>query len=66
LTDGEDYELCFTLGQGRAVELLDQFKQQFPDTPLCCIGKLVVKPGLKIRQKTGLMEIATRGHVHFQ
>jgi thiamine-monophosphate kinase len=66
LTDGEDYELCFTLGQGRAVKLLDQFKQQFPNTPLCCIGKLVVKPGLKIRQKTGLMEIATRGHVHFQ
>ena len=66
LTDGEDYELCFTLSQGRAVKLLDQFKQQFPNTPLCCIGKLVVKPGLKIRQKTGLMEIATRGHVHFQ
>ena len=66
LTDGEDYELCFTLGQGQAVALLDQFKQQFPDTPLCCIGKIVPQPGLKIRQKTGLMEIATRGHVHFQ
>ncbi len=66
LTDGEDYELCFTLGQGQAVALLDQFKQEFPDTPLHCIGKIVGQPGLKIRQKTGLMEIATRGHVHFQ
>ena len=66
LTDGEDYELCFTLGQGQAVALLDRFKQEFPDTPLCCIGKIVGRPGLKIRQKTGLIEIATRGHVHFQ
>lgn len=66
LTDGEDYELCFTLGQGSAVALLDQFKQEFPDTPLSCIGKIVERPGLKIRQKSGIMKIATRGHVHFQ
>ncbi len=66
LTDGEDYELCFTLGQGQAVDLLDRFKQEFPDTPLSCVGKIVAQPGLKIRQKTGLMEIPTRGHVHFQ
>ena len=66
LTDGEDYELCFTLGQGSAVALLDQFKQEFPDTPLSCIGKIVERPELKIRQKSGIMKIATRGHVHFQ
>ena len=66
LTDGEDYELCFTLGQGQAVALLDQFRQEFPGTPLGCIGKIVEPLGLKIRQKTGIMEIATRGHVHFQ
>ncbi len=66
LSDGEDYELCFTLGKGQAVALLDRFKQQFPDTPLRCIGKIVAQPGLKIRQKNGLIEIATRGYVHFQ
>ena len=66
LTDGEDYELCFTLGQGRAVTLLDQFKQEFPGTPLSCVGKIVDRPGLKIRKKSGMMEIATRGYVHFQ
>jgi len=66
LTDGEDYELCFTLGQGQAVALLDRFRQEFPGTPLGCIGKIVEPQGLTIRQKTGIMEIATRGHVHFQ
>jgi thiamine-monophosphate kinase len=66
LTDGEDYELCFTLGQGRAVMLLDQFKQEFPGTPLSCVGKIVDRPGLKIRQKSGIREISTRGYVHFQ
>ena len=66
LTDGEDYELCFTLGQGQAVALLDRFRQEFPGTPLSCIGKIIKPPGLKIRQKTGIMEIATRGYVHFQ
>ena len=66
LTDGEDYELCFTLGQGQAVALLDRFRQEFPGTPLGCIGKIIQPPGLKIRQKTGIMEIATRGYVHFQ
>jgi len=66
LTDGEDYELCFTLGQGQAVAMLDRFKNKFHDTPLRCVGKIVDRPGLKIRQKSGVMEIATRGHVHFQ
>jgi len=66
LTDGEDYELCFTLGQGNAVALLDQFRKAFPDTPISCIGKIVAEPGLKIKQKDGTKEFATRGFVHFQ
>ena len=66
LTDGEDYELCFTLGQGNAVALLDQFRKAFPDTPISCIGKIVTEPGLKIKQKDGTKEFATRGFVHFQ
>ena len=66
LTDGEDYELCFTLGQGYAVALLDQFRKAFPETPISCIGKVVAEPGLKIQQKDGTKEFATRGFVHFQ
>ena len=66
LTDGEDYELCFTLGQGNAVALLDQFGKAFPETPISCIGKVVAEPGLKIQQKDGTKEFATRGFVHFQ
>lgn len=66
LTDGEDYELCFTLGQGNAVALLDQFRKAFPDTPISCIGRIIEEPGLKIKQKDGTKEFATRGFVHFQ
>ena len=66
LTDGEDYELCFTLGQGNAVALLDQFRKAFPDTPISCIGRIIEEPGLKINQKDGTKEFATRGFVHFQ
>ena len=66
LTDGEDYELCFTLGQGNAVALLDQFRKAFPETPISCIGKVVAEPGLKIQQMDGTKEFATRGFVHFQ
>ena len=66
LTDGEDYELCFTLGQGNAVALLDQFRKAFPDTPISCIGRIIEEPGLKIKQKAGTKEFATRGFVHFQ
>ncbi len=66
LTDGEDYELCFTLGQGNAVALLDQFRKAFPDTPISCIGRIIEEPGLKIKQKDVTKEFATRGFVHFQ
>ena len=66
LTDGEDYELCFTLGQGNAVALLDQFRKAFPATPISCIGRIIEEPGLKIKQKDGTKEFATRGFVHFQ
>ena len=66
LTHGENYELCFTLGQGNAVALLDQFRKAFPDTPISCIGRIIEEPGLKIKQKDGTKEFATRGFVHFQ
>jgi thiamine-monophosphate kinase len=66
LTDGEDYELCFTQQQGSAVALLDQFRAEFPETQISCIGKVVAEPGLKIKQKDGTKEFATRGFVHFQ
>lgn len=66
LTDGEDYELCFTLSPGRAVKMLDEFRKAFPETMISCIGKVTNEPGLKIKQKNGTKEFATRGFVHFQ
>ena len=46
--------------------LLDQFRKAFPDTPISCIGRIIEEPGLKIKQKDGTKEFATRGFVHFQ
>ncbi|MBE87359.1 MAG: thiamine-monophosphate kinase [Verrucomicrobiales bacterium] len=66
LTDGEDYELCFTLSPGKAVKMLDEFRQAFPETRISCIGKVIKESGLKIKQKDGIKEFAARGFVHFQ
>lgn len=65
LTDGEDFELLFTQPPGVAVKLLDGWKAQFPDTPLACIGKVLARPGITLRDATGLKPMPTHGYVHF-
>src|SRR5882724_8825839 len=40
LTDGEDFELLFTIAGRDAVPLLDAWKKQFPAVSLNCIGKI--------------------------
>ncbi len=40
LTDGEDFELLFTVASRDAVPLLDAWKKQFPGLALTCIGKI--------------------------
>ena len=65
LTDGEDFELLFTLASREAVPLLDGWKKQFPGTLLTCIGKVVAGAGLKIRDERGSREITETGYVHF-
>src|ERR1035441_737857 len=37
LTDGEDFELLFTVAGANAVKLLDAWKKQFPKLKLSCI-----------------------------
>lgn len=66
LTDGEDYELVFTLGKKDAVAVLDGWKQQFPKTKLSCIGKISAQPGLRLRDKLGVRELPAHGYTHFQ
>ena len=65
LTDGEDFELLFTVSSREAVPLLDGWKNQFPGTRLTCIGKVVAGSGLKIRDERGSREITETGYVHF-
>jgi thiamine-monophosphate kinase len=65
LTDGEDFELLFTLAAGDAVRLLDAWKKVFPKTKLSCIGKIVPGHGIIIRDKTGSHKLSAHGYVHF-
>ena len=66
LTDGEDFELLFTLPANQAVRLLDDWKAQFPSLRLSCIGKITAEKSLRIRDKTGIKPLAAHGYVHFQ
>jgi len=65
LTDGEDFELLFTVASKDAVALLDAWKERFPDLPLSCIGKVTTGSGLTLRDKHGIRPFTERGYVHF-
>lgn len=66
LTDGEDYELLFTLPAKQAVPLHDQWKEAFPELPLHCIGKITSQPGLHLRDDKGIQPFQTHGYDHLQ
>ena len=65
LTDGEDFELLFTVAGKDAVKLLDAWKKKFPKLKLSCIGKIVAGDGILIRDKTGSHQLNAHGYVHF-
>jgi thiamine-monophosphate kinase len=65
LTDGEDFELLFTVASRDAVGVLDGWKKQFPDLRLSCIGKITADEGMKLRDKQGLRPLSAHGYVHF-
>jgi thiamine-monophosphate kinase len=65
LTDGEDFELLFTVAGGDAVKLLDAWKRQFPKLKLSCIGKIVAGGGVLIRDKSSSHKLAADGYIHF-
>jgi thiamine-monophosphate kinase len=65
LTDGEDFELLFTIASRDAVRLLDRWKIQFPDLQLTCIGKLIPGQTLMLRDRQGARPFAADGYVHF-
>lgn len=65
LTDGEDFELLFTVASKDAVPLLDAWKKQFPKLRLSCIGKITAGDTVTLRDKNGVQPMPTRGYVHF-
>jgi thiamine-monophosphate kinase len=65
LTDGEDFELLFTVASGDAVKLLDAWKKKFPKLKLSCIGKIVTGGGITIRDKTSSHKLNAHGYIHF-
>jgi thiamine-monophosphate kinase len=65
LTDGEDFELLFTVASKDAVKLLDAWKKKFPKLKLSCIGKIVAGDGILIRDKSGSHKFNAPGYTHF-
>jgi thiamine-monophosphate kinase len=65
LTDGEDFELLFTVASRTAVPLLDGWKAAFPQVRLSCIGRITETAGLKLRDKEGIREFRGSGYEHF-
>jgi thiamine-monophosphate kinase len=66
LTDGEDYELLFTVPAPQAVALLDAWQPAYPDLKLTCVGKITPAAGLKVRDAHGSRPLNLDGYVHFQ
>jgi thiamine-monophosphate kinase len=66
LTDGEDYELLFTLPAENAVKLHDAWKEKFPDLSLKCIGKITGEPGIILRDEKGIHPLNVHGYDHLQ
>jgi thiamine-monophosphate kinase len=66
LTDGEDFELLFTVAARDAVPVLDGWKARFPEVPLSCIGKITDRPGVWLRGEDGLKPMIGKGYEHFR
>ena len=65
LTDGEDFELLFTVASRDAVPVLDAWKERFSELPLTCIGKITASEDITIRDKQGVRPLTAHGYVHF-
>jgi thiamine-monophosphate kinase len=66
LTDGEDFELLFTVSSRNAIPLLDAWKKKFPKLPLACIGKITAEAGLRLHDKNGVRPLTVHGYTHFE
>lgn len=66
LTDGEDFELLFTVASRDAVPLVDRWRAHFPGLRLSCIGKITTNQGITLRDKQGVRPLTAHGYAHFQ
>lgn len=66
LTDGEDFELLFTVASRDAVPLVDRWRAHFPGLRLSCIGKITTNQGITLRDKQGVRPLTAHGYTHFQ
>jgi thiamine-monophosphate kinase len=66
LTDGEDFELLFTVPPHDAVPLLDGWKKEFPKLRLSCIGKITAAHGITLRDASGVRPLGATGYEHFK
>jgi thiamine-monophosphate kinase len=65
LTDGEDFELLFSIASADAVRLVDAWKPIFPKTKLSCIGRLIDREGVWLRDVKGVRRLGHSGFDHF-
>ncbi|MBC8003011.1 MAG: thiamine-monophosphate kinase [Opitutaceae bacterium] len=65
LTDGEDFELLFTVASCDAVPVMDGWKQRFPETRLTCVGRIASKSGLRLHDGQKSIEFKGTGYTHF-
>jgi thiamine-monophosphate kinase len=66
LTDGEDFELLFTVSGKDAVKLLDEWKKKFPKLKLSCVGKIIAGDGIILRDHLGSQKLNAHGYTHFE
>jgi len=65
LTDGEDFELLFTLAASDAVPVMDGWRARFPGTRITCIGRVTPGPQILMRDQRGIRPMPRGGYEHF-
>ena len=65
LTDGEDFELLFTIASNDAVRVMDGWRAQFPGTRISCIGRVTAGPEILLRDLRGIRPMPRGGYEHF-